>query len=75
MGEKFDEDKFKQDYAKDQKIKSISLKAVLLFLISLILFAPLFMLDNLVSERKYNANEVIDSVGKTWEMILFIHLI
>lgn len=66
MSENFDENKFMQDYAKKQRIKSLTLKAVLLFVISCALLIPLFMLGNLVDERKYNADNVIESVGKAW---------
>lgn len=44
---------------KKQKIKSLTLKAVLLFVISCALLIPLFMLRNLVDERKYNSDNVI----------------
>ncbi len=66
MEQKFDENKFMQEYAKNQRLKSLTLKGVLIFLISGALLIPLFMLNSLVEDRKYNAQNVISSIGKTW---------
>lgn len=69
MSENLDEKKTIQN--KNYKTSSLTLKAFLLFFVSCTLLVPLFMLEDFVNERKYNADKAIESVGKAWGNDIF----